>query len=288
MQRNRRRTIQIAQAVIIILFGEALNVVAFRILILPAHLLSGGVVGASMLLNQVFNLPIGLQTTLYNIPIFWLGWRFLGRRFVLLSILGVLSFSVLLDNIHLAEITHDVLLSAVFGGVLTGVADGLILRAGGSTGGFDIIGLIVSKRSGISVGQVFLIFNGLIIALAALVNGPELAMYTLIMQFVASRVVDTLQASAPRRVALIISPKNEQIAARIMKDLSRGATYLEGGGAFTHSGFRVLMCVITRYELVELRQILTEIDPSAFSVILEASEVVGRFDLTSPLQRLLG
>ncbi len=288
MKMTRRQAIQVAEAALIILIGEVLNVVAFRILILPAHLLSGGVVGSAMLLNQLLNLPIGLQTTIYNIPIFLLGWRFLGWRFVLLSILGVVSFSVLLDNIHLPQIADDVLLAAIFGGVLTGVADGLILRAGGSTGGFDIIGLIVSKRSGLSVGQVFLIFNGLIIALAALVNGPKLAMYTLIMQFVSSRVVDTMQSSAPRRVALIISPQNETIAARILKDMNRGATYLDGSGAFTHAEFRVLMCVITRYELVELRQILAEIDPAAFTVILEASDVVGRFDLMSPLQRLLG
>ncbi len=269
------------------LLGELLNAVAFQALIVPTRLLSGGVVGASMLLNQLYGLPIGLQTLIYNIPIFALGYRFLGRRFVVLSILGVALFSVLLDNIHIVPVTHDLLLAAVFGGVLTGIADGLILRAGGSTGGFDIIGLIVSKRSGFSVGQVFLVFNALIIVLAALVNNLELAMYTLIMQFVSARVVDTLQAAAPRRVALIISPKNEGIAERILSEMNRGVTYLDGGGAYTDVPLRILMCVITRYELTELHQIVSAVDPAAFTVILEASDVVGRFDHVSPLQRLL-
>ena len=286
---SRQRAFRFGTDVVLILIGELINVIAFRSLIVPSRLISGGVVGISMLLNQLFSLPIGLQTTLYNIPIFVLGYRFLGRRFVALSVIGVVSFSALLDNIALQTVTHDLLLVAVFGGVITGIADGLILRAGGSTGGFDIIGLIVSKRSGVSVGQVFLFLNGFIIALVAWVNQSlELAMYTLIMQFVASRVVDALQSTSPRRVALIISPQNEAIAERIFRELKRGATYLDGGGAYTGAEFRVLMCVITPYELVDLSLIVAESDPSAFTIVLEASDVLGRFDRNSPLQRLLG
>ncbi len=271
----------------IILICELLNAVAFNALIVPSRLLSGGVVGTSLLLNQLFGLPIGLQTFIYNIPIFLIGYRYLGRRFVVLSIFGVVSFSLLLDNLVVPKVTHDLLLAAVFGGVLTGIADGIIFRAGGSTGGFDIIGLIVARRFGISVGQVFLGFNAVIIALAALFNNLELAMYTLIMLYVSSRVVNTLQETAPRRVALVISTRTQQIAERILEDLQRGVTYLQGSGAYTEREFQILMCVVTRYELIELRALIKEIDPAAFSVILEASDVVGQFDHISPLQRLL-
>ncbi len=272
---------------LVVLLGEVINTLTYRSLIVPAKLLSGGVVGTAMLLNQLFNLPIGLQTLIYNIPIFLVGYRLLGRRFVLLSLVGVVSFSVLLDNVTLQPLTNDLLLVAVFGGVITGIADGIIIRMGGSTGGLDIIGLIVSRHFGIAIGQVFLVFNGVIITLGALFNHkPELAMYTLIMLFVSARVVDTVQSRTPRRFTLIISQRHEELAARIMQDLHRGVTYLQGIGAYTSTEFRVLMCVMTRYELVELRRIVKEIDPAAFMVVLDAMDVVGRFDSKSPLQRL--
>lgn len=284
---KRRDVITFTLQVIVIIAGELLNVVAFRTLIVPAKLLSGGVVGMALLLNQLFGLPIGLQTLIYNIPIFILGYRELGRRFILLSIVGVGSFSILMDNIQLPHITNEMVLIAIFGGVITGIADGLIMRTGGSTGGFDIIGLIVSRRSGFPAGQVFIFFNAIIIGIGALASGNiETAMFTLIMLYVASRVIDTFLSPTPRRALLIISNKHQQIAEKFFSALRRGVTYLEGVGAYTGQEFRVLMCVITRFELVEARQIIREIDPDAFTVVLEASDVVGRFDSKSPLQWL--
>jgi len=171
--------------------------------------------------------------------------------------------------------------------VLTGIADGIIIRQGGSTGGFDIIGLLVARRFGVSIGQVSLIFNGVLILLAALSNSLELALYTLIMIYVYSRVLNTSQENAPRRVALVISTQPEAIAARIMSELNRGVTYLHGMGAYTGQDFRVLMCVVTRYEFVDLRNLVRTVDPNAFAVILDASDVVGQFTLKSPLSRFL-
>ncbi len=269
----------------VVLLGEIINVVAFRALIVPNRLLSGGVVGTALLINQLLQWPIGLQTILYNVPIFLLGYRYLGRRFVILSVIGVGSFSLLLDNVTIQPITHDLLLVAVFGGVVTGIADGIIIRAGGSTGGFDILGLIVSRRFGISTGQVFLVFNGLIVALAAYFNNLELAMYTLIMLFVSTRTINAILTTTPRPVALIVSAKHEEIAARLLNDLGRGVTYLKGSGGYTSAEYSVLLCVITRYELIELRRIVQHADPVAFTIILDASDVIGRFDSTSPLQR---
>lgn len=283
-----RAVLRFAADAVILILCEALNVAAFRALIIPARLLSGGVVGTALLLNQLLALPIGLQTFIYNIPIFLLGWRFLGRRFIVMSIIGVVSFSILTDAVRLPPFTNDLLLVAVFGGILTGIADGTILRLGGSTGGLDIIGLIVSRRFGISVGQVFMVFNAVIITLGAVFNQkPDLAMYTLIMLFVSARVVDMVVSPRPRRLALIISARHEAIAARILQDLQRGVTYLQGSGAYTSAEFHVMLCVITRFELVELRQIIQQIDPTAFTVILDASDVIGRFDRTSLFQRLI-
>src|SRR5512135_877655 len=135
---------------LIILGCQLLNTVAFRTLIVPARLLSGGVVGLAMLINQVTGLPIGAQTIVYNIPLFYLAYRFLGRRFVMLSLIAVWSFSILLDNVQMPFVTHDLLLVAVFGGLLTGIVDGLTIRMGCSTGGFDILGLLFARRSGMS------------------------------------------------------------------------------------------------------------------------------------------
>ncbi len=285
---NRRNLSNLLIESLLIIGGELLNAYAFNALIVPARLLSGGVVGISLLLNQLLSLPIGLQTAIYNIPIFILGYRMLGRRFILLSFVGVASFSILTDNLKPVVLVDDILLVAIFGGILTGIADGLILRAGGSTGGFDILGVIVSKRISISIGQVFLAFNGILITFSALVNGPKLAMYTLISLFVSSRVVDGLQAVTPRRVALVVSMHSEAIAVRVLDELGRGATYLEGSGAFTDSQMKILMCVITRFELTDLKRLVREVDPNAFTVILDASDVLGRFDRHSIIQRILG
>ncbi len=285
---GQRRVLGFALRILLVLAGEVLNGIAFRALIMPARLLSGGVVGTSLLLNQILGWPVGLQTTLYNIPIFLMGWRFLGRRFALLSVVGVGSFSLLLDNLNLPPISINPLLVAVFGGVLTGLADGLILRSGGSTGGFDIIGLIVSRRFGVSIGQVFLVFNGIIISIAAIYNNLELALYTLIMLFVSSRMINTSLAPTPRPLALVISTRHREIADRLLHELRRGVTYLQAEGAYTATEMRVLLCVITRYELLDLKRIVAEVDPAAFTVMLEASDVIGRFDRPGPLQRFLG
>jgi uncharacterized membrane-anchored protein YitT (DUF2179 family) len=285
---NRRKIIGLFLQAVVIVACEVVNALAFQSLIVPSRLLSGGVVGVALLLNQIANLPIGLQTMIYNIPIFILGWRYLGRRFVALSIVGVVSFSVLTDNLHPPLLTRDLLLIAVFGGIATGIADGLILRAGGSTGGFDILGLIVSRRFGISTGQVFLAFNGLIIALAAVFNNLELAMYTLIMLFVSTRTIDAVLKTTPRPVAMIVSTKYDEISARLLHDLGRGVTFLQGSGAYTSAEVRVIMCVISRYELVDIRRIVQDVDPKAFTIILEASDVIGSFRHSSVLRRLLG
>lgn len=274
----------------VLLVCEVLNALALNGLIVHGKLLSGGVLGASMLVGQLTNIPIGLLTIVLNIPIFYLGYRQLGRRFLFLSILGVLSLSIMLDNIQLPVVTRDLALIAVFGGVLTGIADGIILKIGGSTGGFDILGLIIAKRFGVSLGQVFLVFNGVIIALSAIFNSLELAMYTLIMQYVASTVVDAIQEPASRRVILIISTRYEEITARILTDLRRGVTYLDGSGAYLSTPLRVALCVVTRYELIQVRELVAEIDPGAFTVVMDAAEVIGRFDrkvATSLLGRLL-
>jgi uncharacterized membrane-anchored protein YitT (DUF2179 family) len=284
---TRRLIIFLVQALVIVAC-EIANGLAFQALIVPAKLLSGGVVGTALLLNQLFSLPIGLQTAIYNIPIFILGWRYLGRRFTVLSLIGVGSFSFFVDNLHPPILTNDLLLVAIFGGVATGIADGIIMRAGGSTGGFDILGLIVSRRFNLSTGQVFLVFNGLIIGLGALFNKPEYAMYTLIMLFVSTRTIDAFLTRSPRPVALIVSTKDQEIAAKLLHDLDRGVTYLEGGGAYTDTQKRVLMCVITRYELNDVQRIVKECDPHAFTIILNASDVIGKFDRGSPLQSIFG
>lgn len=284
---NTRKFIDLASQVLIITLCEVVNALAFQSLIVPAKLLSGGVVGTALLLNQLLGLPIGLQTVIYNIPIFLIGYRFLGRRFIFLSIIGVVTFSFFADNFHPPVATSDLLLIAIFGGIATGIADGIIMRSGGSTGGFDIVGLIINKRFGISVGQVFLAFNGVIIALGAIANqNVELALYTLIMLFVSSRTIDTMLRTTPRPVALIVSGKHEEIAAKLLHDLGRGVTYLQGSGAYTSIPYQVMLCVLSRFELVDLRHLVHEIDPNAFTIILDASDVLGQFEQRSIFQRL--
>lgn len=260
-----------------IAIGTAMSAVAFTKLIIPNQMLSGGVNGVSILISRFTGLQVGTLVLLINIPIIILGYRKIGGRFIALTTAAVASYSLLVNLIPTSAAVDDLLLASVFGGLLHGLGLALVLRAGGSTGGTDVIGVILNRTYGLSMGEVMLGFNTLIVGASALLFDLNAALYTLVLMFVTSRTVDTLQNPSSRKTAIIITSEPHEMAERIHQQLQRGVTFLQGEGSYEGSERKVLMCVLTRFETVHLKEIVLSVDPNAFMTISETGEVVGRF-----------
>ena len=262
---------------LLLLAGVLAFVVAVRGLILPNRILSGGVTGMALLLNRLTDFPLGLAMALLNVPIFVLGVRYVGRAFALRSAVAVLATWLLADYAPVPAWTHDPLLAGVFGGLLAGVGTALAMKAGGSLGGFDILGVVINRRFGLGVGEVLLALNGAMVVVAGLIGTPELAMYTLVAIYAAGKTIDTLQSPRGRKAFLIMTRRPGPIRDRVLAQMNRGMTVFRAEGAWSHEGITALLCVVTRAELRELGDIVQEEDPDAFVVVLESSEVMGSF-----------
>jgi len=267
-----------------IVLGVTLSAIAYNQMLIPNRMLSGGVAGISIIISTVTGWPTGTLVLLMNIPILLLGYKYIGGKFIIFTSLAVLGFSGLLDIIPVRAAVDDLLLAAVFGGALNGVGLGLVLRAGGSTGGTDIIGVIANRKFSLSIGEVLMGFNALIVGISAVLFDLGSALYTLIGMFVAARVLDTIQTSRGKKNALIVSAKPDEVAAAINLKLERGVTFLHGEGAYEHSKRKIILCVLTRYELAQLKEVVLAIDPNAFMTISDTNEVIGRFQAHSPFR----
>ncbi len=265
--------------------GAALGVAAGAFLIawalnafyVPTQLLAGGVTGIALLLRDLAGFRIGLVIALLNVPIFLLGFRDIGARFAALSAIGVVALSLFADFLPVRPLTGDPLLASIFGGVVVGIGGGIALRAGGSTGGFDILGVVLNRRFGLGISEVLLFLNGGLIVAKGLHGTPELAMYTLVAIWTSSRAMDALMASRPRKAFLIVSRKSDEIRRRVLEQMRRGVTILDGEGGHTGTPLKVLLVVVQRVEMRELRDVIRAADPQAFVAVLEASDVMGYF-----------
>lgn len=272
-----RIVLRVGWRYLLLLAGVLAFVLAVRGLILPNRILSGGVTGMALLLNRLTAVPLGLAMALLNVPIFVLGVRYVGRAFAVRSAAAVLATWFLADYAPIPAWTHDPLLASVFGGLLAGVGTALAMKAGGSLGGFDILGVVVNRRFGLGVGEVLLALNGTMVVIAGLIGTPELAMYTLVAIYVTGKTIDTLQSPRARKAFLIMTRRQDPIRDRVLQQMNRGMTVFRAEGAWSHEGITALLCVVTRAELRELADIVQEEDPGAFVVVLDSSEVMGSF-----------
>jgi uncharacterized membrane-anchored protein YitT (DUF2179 family) len=249
--------------------------------LVPNRIVSGGITGIATILHLTVGTPVGLVVLALNIPLFIAGMRWAGGlRFAARTLYATIIMSVLTDVFaplvaNLQPITQP-LLFTLYGGLVDGLGMGLVFRAQGTTGGTDIVARIVHRFRGLPFGQTMLVINGTVLFAAALIFGIEPALYALIVTFVASRVVDVVQGeSAYGRAAIIISAKADDIRSAIFADLQRGVTMLTGRGGYTEAGMDVLYCVVSRGEVTGLKRLVSALDPKAFVVISEASEVLG-------------
>ncbi len=266
---------------LVVLLGAIIQAFAMRLFLVPGQLVSGGISGAAQIINHFVSIPIGLMVFVGNIPLFVLGWRFLGGpRFALRTAVAVGAFSLLTDLlvfvIPTQGMTQDNVLNALFGGVLLGIGLGLVYRGGGTSGGSDILGRILNHRLGISISAAYLITDSLVVLAGGFAFSWEKALYGMVVIYVSGLAAEMIsEGSGIFRSAMIISGQHEAISRAIMANLERGVTILSGTGAYTGSQRPVLYCVITRSEVNQLKQMVKEIDPQAFMVIGVTHEALG-------------
>jgi uncharacterized membrane-anchored protein YitT (DUF2179 family) len=268
---------QILWNLALIALGSALCAVALNGILIPRQFLSGGFTGLSLIIHYLVPaFPLGAIYFLLNIPNFAFGWKYVGRRFLLYSVAGMLIFSAAIQTIRLSLPVYDYLLSALLAGVIVGVGSGLILRSLGSAGGTDILSVVLLKLFSIRLGSTILAFNGIILLAAAALFTLEMALYTLIYLYISSYMVNLVVTGLSQRKAVyIISPQWKEISQDIMEELQRGVTILKGEGGFTGKDQHVLYTVITFRELNRLKGLIRRLDPDAFVVVSETLEVMG-------------
>lgn len=269
---------------VVIVIGTFLSAVSYNQMFIPNRMLSGGVAGISIIINTLTGWPTGLLVLVMNIPILIIGYKHIGGKFIFLTSLAVVGLSLFLDLIPVRAAVDDMLLAAVFGGALNGIGLGLVLRVGGSTGGTDVLGVIANRKFSLSIGEVLMGSNAVIVGISAVLFDLSSALYTLIGMFVASRVLDTMQTSRGKKNVLIVCAKPQAVANAINTKLERGVTFLHGEGAYERSQRKIILCVLTRYELAQLKETVLGIDPEAFMTISDTNEVIGRFNAHSPFR----
>ncbi|SHI14289.1 YitT family protein [Desulfosporosinus lacus] len=257
--------------------GAILAAYGIQGFIVYSGLSGGGVGGIALLLYYTFNLPIGIVTFILNVPLFVLGWKEVDKQFVFKTIWGLAIFSIFLDLFNGIQPFdfNDIFLGALYGGVISGVSSAIVFRFGGSLGGTDIVSKVIQRKYGVPMGTSALAINGVIILISWAVLGPKAALYTLVMLFVYGRVLDLIESGVPAKSITIISDRSEELVARIMVDLGRGATFLHGRGAYSCEPKDIVICVVSLPEMGRLKRAVREIDPQAFIIIQNAGEVFG-------------
>ena len=269
--------------ILYILLGSAIFAYGLVNFNMQNNLAEGGFTGITLLLYFLFDLDPSYTNLILNIPIFFIGWKLLGKNTFIYTLIGTISLSVFLwiiqrlPMIMFPPLIDDLTLAALFAGVSIGVGLGIIFRYGGTTGGVDIIARLAHKYIGWSMGKTMFMFDAVVIAFSILMYlSYREGMYTLVAVFVAARVIDFMQEGAyAAKGATIISDKNEEIASKILKEMDRGATILRGQGTFTKQDRNVLYCVVAKNEIVKLKNVITSVDPHAFVAVSDVHDVLG-------------
>ena len=262
----------------LILIGSALCAVAINGILVPYGFLSGGFVGIALIIHHLVpTAHVGLLYFILNIPLFALGWKFVGHRFLLYSITGMIIFSACVEWIRLPLPTmENKILAALLAGMINGAGAGIILRSMGSAGGGDILSVIFLRRFSIRIGTTILIFNTGVLAIAALLLSLEGALYTLVFMYVTSHMVNVVvMGLSQRKVVIIISDQSETICKRMQDEIHLGVTLLQGRGGYSKKDEQVLYAVVAFKELPRLKELIRGEDPAAFVVVTETLEVMG-------------
>ena len=266
---------------VLITLGSLLQALALRMFLVPANLASGGVSGLAQMINYFTGWPLGVMIFIGNLPLFWLGWRYLGgARFMLRTVFAVFTISLFTDLpapfLPQSGLTGDLVLNALYGGVISGVGFGLVYRGQGTSGGTDVLVRILSRWRNLPLSQSYLLTDSAIMFLAGLVFSWENALYAIVMLYVSGLAAQaTTEGESVLRTALIITAEPEKVSERILNDMERGVTMMNAQGAYTGENRMVLYVVVSRAEIAQIKAVVREADPKAFMVIGHAHEALG-------------
>lgn len=271
--------------VVTILFGSAVYAFGLHMFIVPNQLMEGGITGIALILNYAFGLRPSVMTLLINLPLFVLGYRVLGKKGMAYTLLGTLSLSgflwvmeTIIDRGLISPFRSegDLLLAALYAGLTLGAGLGIVFRAGGTTGGVDIVARLFNKSRGWSMGQIILVIDGIILLTSLIYLPMEKILYTLISVFIATKTIDFIQEGAYAAKAFtVISEQAGPIADAVTRQLDRGVTVFPARGAYSNREREVLYCVVYRHEVRKLKTLVRKIDSSAFMVISDVHDVLG-------------
>lgn len=244
--------------------------------LVPNNIIDGGIVGVSMILSYLLKYNLGILLIILNIPFICLAFTKMGKNFVIQTFYAILMFAIATNIFHSITITNDLLLATVFGGIILGTGVGIVLKNEGSLDGTEIMSLVISKKFGLSVGEIIMGINIFIYAASGLVFGWEKAMYSILTYFLASRVIDVvLEGVSNSKSVRIISDKWEEIGNVLIKDLEIGVTYLHGTGGYSGDAKTIIYCVVSRIEMSKMKEAIKSIDPRAFISVVDVHEAYG-------------
>lgn len=276
-KKRRAKTVAYVKKYIALFIGSIITAVGLEIFLVPNKIIDGGVVGISIMAAAVTDYPIGIFLILLNLPFLYLGYKQIGRTFAISTTFAIFSLSYWTTQfIPVEELTNDLFLAAIFGGIITGLGVGIIIRNGGSLDGTEIVAIILDKRSGFSVGEIVMFMNLFILSSAGLLFGWNQAMYSLVAYFVIAKVIDVvIKGLDESNGVMIVTAEPDEIMEALMKRLGRGVTILHGEGGYTGDPKKVLYCVVTRLEVDKLKAIVMEKDETAFVTIHQVHDIVG-------------
>lgn len=259
--------------------GAMIAAISIEILLVPYEIIDGGVVGISIMFSYLTNIELGIFTFVLNLPFLLIAWKIFGKKFVFYTLYSIAIMSItiaILGKIHFV-LKGDLLLATVFGGVILGFGVGLVLRSNGSLDGTEILSIVLSKKLGLSVGQIIMIFNFFIFIAAGFVFEPNRAMYSMLTYFLAFKVIDmVLEGFDDSKSVRIVTDYAIEIGNSLIKNLNVSVTYIDAIGGYSHTPKKIIYCVIARLELNKLKEIVQEIDSNAFIAIENVHEVEGR------------
>lgn len=275
--RKRKKFSDWAKKYFFLLLGSLIYITGLEVFLVPNNIIDGGVVGISIMASYLTDIPFGVFMVALNLPFLYLGYNQIGKTFAIATIFSICAISVLSVFFEpIPQITEDNFLSAIFGGIIAGAGVGMVIRFGGSLDGTEIVAIIMDRKTSFSVGEIVLFFNLFILGTAGFIFGWDKAMYSLIAYFVISKMIDVVIKGLDESYAvMIVSDEYEEIADALMHRLGRGVTYLHGQGAYTGADKQVLYCVVTRLEVVKLKEIALEKDETAFVTINPVHDIVG-------------
>jgi len=274
--RQGRKLRDIILNIIQLFIGAAIASIGLEIFLVPNNVIDGGVVGLAIMARYVTEMPFGVFLVTFNIPFLFLAYKHIGKNFVISTIIAIimLSFCSAVAD-HFPKATNDPFLAAIFGGIIDGIGVGIIMRAGGSLDGTEIVAIIGDKHSPFSVGEIVMFINLFILGGAGFLFGWDQSMYSLVAYFVIAKMIDVVTKGLDETYAIMIVSNNPRELTAVLNTVIRGVTLLHGEGGYTGDNKEIIYCVVNRLEVTKIKEIVLSMDEHAFVTVNAVHDIVG-------------